>query len=205
MNQKLGMTGSIITGMSVLCFAIFMLIGFDFGSYLVCMFLAIGYLIMAAAFQSECNAENRALGNIGLTFSGIYTGIVLLVYFAQTTSVRLEPLSSTALQLLDYKKFGLFFSYDLLGYGIMALSTLFIGLAITASNNRDTALKRLMCLHGVFFISCFITPMLGIFSPDMTRADWIGVLVLEVWCAYFLPITLLGYLHFRGKNKSEIA
>ena len=197
MNQKVGMAGSAIAGLSVLCFAACMLIKFDFGSYLVCMFLAIGYVMMAAGFQAECVPENKAAGSLGLVFAGVYAALVLLVYYAQTTAVRLDPLSDTAMRLLDYKRFGLFFSYDLLGYGMMALSTFFIGSTIAASNRRNKALKWLMMIHGIFFISCFIMPMLGVFSPDADSPEWIGILTLEVWCAYFLPVTVLAYLHFR--------
>ena len=59
---------------------------------------------------------------VGMTFAGIYAVFVLLVYFAQTTSVRFEELDGVALRILDYSQGGLFFSYDLLGYGMMAVS-----------------------------------------------------------------------------------
>lgn len=200
MNRKIGMVGSAVAEISVLCFAVCMLIPFDFGSYLVCMFLAIGYVMMAAGLQSECDAEKKAAGSLGLIFAGLYAGFILLVYYAQTTAVRLDPLSETAMQLLDYGRFGLFFDYDLLGYGMMALSTFFMGLTVTAKNKRETVLKWLMMLHGIFFISCFIVPMLGVFSSDKAGADWTGVWLLELWCAFFLPITLLSYWHFSLKK-----
>lgn len=201
MNQKIGMAGSVITGISVLCFALCMLMGFHFGSYLVCMFLAIGYIMMTAGFQSECREEHRASGNLGAIFAGIYGGLIFLVYFAQTTAVRLDSLSDTAMQLLDYQQFGLFFDYDLLGYAMMALSTFFTGLTISPTNRKEKALKWLMIIHGIFFLSCFTVPMLGLFSaPQTDGADWTGVLLLEIWCAYFLPIAALSYSHFQNKS-----
>ena len=42
---------------------------------------------------------------------------------------------------------GLLFSYDLLGYGMMALSTFFIGLTIKPKNKKDKWLKYLMMIH----------------------------------------------------------
>lgn len=56
---------------------------------------------------------------------------------------------------------GLVFNLDLLGYGIMALSTSFIGLAINVQNKKDKVLKMLLLIHGIFFIGCLITPMMG--------------------------------------------
>lgn len=196
MNRTIGMVGSLVTALAVLCFAVCMLIQFNFGSYFVCMLLAFGFLMMIAAFHAECTVQNKVAGNLAMAFAGIYTVLVLLVYFAQTTAVRLDPLSSDALQLLDYQQFGLFFSYDLLGYGMMALATFFIGLTISVRSKRDRVLKALLLIHGVFFVSCFIMPMLGIFSGT-DGSDWTGILVLEVWCIYFLPVAVLSYLHFR--------
>ena len=60
------------------------------------------------------------------------------------------------MQILNYSNGGLFFSYDLLGYGMMALSTFFVGLTIDAKNKADQWLKCLMIIHGIFFFGCFI-------------------------------------------------
>lgn len=200
MAKKIGRIGSAVAGISVFCFAVCMLIPFPFGSYLVCMFLAIGYVMMAAAFQSECPPDRKAAGNLGLIFAGIYAVLILLVYYAQTTTVRLEPMAETAMRLLNYEKFGLFFNYDLLGYGMMALSTFFSGLTLPAPSRREHALKLLLLIHGLFFFSCFFVPMCGVFSAEAEGIAWIGTLLLEVWCAYFLPVTILSYLHFGVKE-----
>jgi len=120
-----------------------------------------------------------------------------LVYFAQTTAVRLDSLGNEALRIIDYERYGLFFSYDLLGYGIMALATFFIGLTINAKSRSD---KWPLIVYGVFFVGCFLLPMFGVFNSEMDGADWIGTLILEVWCCYFLPICILSYLHFEKKS-----
>jgi hypothetical protein len=52
-------------------------------------------------------------------------------------------------------------------------------------------------VHGIFFVSCLVLPMLGLFTPEMQGADWIGALVLEVWCAYFIPVGVLAFQFFR--------
>lgn len=89
------------------------------------MFLPIGYIMMAAGFHHESAEEQRVSANVGMIFSAIYAVLVFLVYFAQTTSVRLEDLNEQAIKILDYRRGGLYFNYDLLGYGILALSTFF--------------------------------------------------------------------------------
>ena len=197
MNKRIPKTGAAIVTISVFLFALCLIADYSFGSYLVCMLLPIGYIMMAAGFHHESCEEKRVAANIGSIFSAIYAVLIFLVYFAQTTSVRLDDLSEQTMRILDFKRGGLLFNYDLLGYGMMALSTFFMGLSITARCKADTWLKRLMMIHGVFFAGCFILPMTGVFtSMSSGETNIAGVIALVIWCIYFLPIGVLSYTHF---------
>lgn len=199
MDRTIAKVGSFIVVISVLSFAICMLIPFDFGSYLVCMLLAIGYVMMAAGLSCESEGEHRVAATAGMAFAVIYAVLILLVYFAQTTVVWLDTLTDQAARLLDYSRGGLMFSYDLLGYGMMALSTFFLGLTVRGRTSVDRWLKRLMMLHGIFFFGCFILPMTGVFrSMAGGETNIGGVIALEFWCAYFIPIGVLAFVHFRA-------
>ena len=96
---------------------------------------------------------------------------------------------------------GLLFNLDLLGYGIMALSTFFIGLTINVKNKTDKILKYLLLIHGVFFLGCFIMPMTGVFANTDGSNSMVGIIALEFWCLYFLPIGILSYIHFKNNKK----
>ena len=197
MNQRIPRIGAVIVAAAVVLFAICMIVNFPFGSYFVCMFLPIGYIMMAAGFQHESGEERRVSANVGMVFAAIYAALIFLVYFAQTTSVRLESLDEQAIKILDFQRGGLLFNYDLLGYGMMALSTFFIGLSMKAESRADKWLKCLMILHGIFFISCFIMPMTGAFTSMTDGKNGSGsTIALLCWCAYFLPIGILSYRHF---------
>lgn len=200
MNKKIGMVSSIVNVCSVAGFALCMLFENNFGSYFVCMFIAFSFVPMICTIAIYNHSENKAAGYTAMIFAGMYAVIILLVYFAQLTAVRLDSLNEQALNILDYERYGLLFSYDLLGYGLMALATFFAGLTIECETKGDKWLKALLLIHGLFFISCLIMPMLGIFTVDMQGADWIGIAVLEFWCIYFIPIDILLYLHFRRKS-----
>lgn len=197
MNRKAGIYASIITLLAVLGFALSMLIGSDFGSYISSMFIAWGFLPMICSFASYSENETKAVSCTAIAFASVYAVLIMIVYFAQLTAVRLQELSEQASQILDYKNFGLFFSYDLLGYAFMALATFFIAFTIKATTKPDKWLKALLMIHGIFALSGIIMPMLGIFKADMPGGDLIGVLVLEFWCAYFVPVCILSYKHFR--------
>lgn len=201
MNRKVSMAGSAIVTISVFLFAVFLIVDKSFWSYLVCMILPIGYIMTAAGLCRECAEDRRVPANIGLIFSAVYAVLILLVYFAQTTTVSHESLSEQATSILAYDKGGLLFNYDLLGYVMMALSTFFIGLSLKAETKADKWLKYLMMIHGFFFISCFVMPMTGIFV-NMSRGGSGGTVALLIWCVYFLPIGILSYIHFAKKSDS---
>ncbi len=201
MNRKIGMVSSLVTFLAVAAFALCMLVGSNAGSYLASMFIAWGYLPMACAFAARAKDEARAAALTGMAFAAVYGVLIAVVYFTQLTAVRLSPLSEEALSILDYSRFGLFFSLDLLGYAFMALSTFFLGLTISPDGRADRWLKGLLMIHGVFAVTCVALPILGLFKPGMAGGDLIGVLVLEFWCAYFLPLSALAYRHFHRERR----
>lgn len=201
MNRTIPRIGAGIVTVTVFLFAFCLILNVPFGSYLVCMFLPIGYIMMAAGLHYESCENRRVAANTGMAFAVVYAVLIFLVYFAQTTSVRLGGLSEQAQSILDFQRGGLMFNYDLLGYGMMALSTFFMGLSIQADSGADKWLKALMIIHGGFFFGCFIMPMTGVFlSMSDGRATIGGVAALVAWCAYFLPIGILAYRHFRKES-----
>lgn len=201
MNRRLGMAASAVNALSVAGFAVSMLLGFSFGSYLCSCFIGLSFLVMMSVLVIYVPRERKAAGCAAVGFSAVYVALILLVYFAQLTTVRLDALSREAMAMLDYSRFGLFFNYDLLGYGMMALSTFFAGLAIIPQSRPDRWLKALFMIHGVFFLSCFAAPMLGVFHAGMEDGNWIGVALLEFWCLYFLPAGVLSWRYFSKKEE----
>ena len=201
MNRTVSMAGAAITTVTVFLFSFCILCDFIFGSYIVCMFLPIGYMMMAAGLHHECGEKTKVSANIGMILAGVYAVLILLVYFAQTTTVRTEILTDQASRILNYQRGGLLFNYDLLGYGMMALSTFFIGLAMKAENKPDRWLKRLLMTHGIFFPGCFFMPMTGMFtSMAEGRSGNGGYIALLFWCLYFIPIGVLAWRHFSSRE-----
>lgn len=77
-----------------------------------------------------------------------------------------------------------------------------MGLTIDAKNKADQWLKYLMIIHGIFFFGCFIMPMTGVFSSMSNGENSIGgVVALEFWCAYFIPVGVLSRIHFSKESK----
>ena len=194
--------GSLIVTVTVFLFAVFLIINFSMGSYFVCLILPIGFIMMTAGLHNECEDDRKVASNIGLILAAVYATFIMLVYFSQLTTVKNEQLNEQAANLLEFGKFGLIFNYDLLGYGVMALSTFFTGLSMQPNNKTDKWLKALLMIHGLFFFSCTFMPITGIFAKISSDGEGIGGrLALIAWCVYFLPVGILSFLHFKNPNK----
>ena len=190
--------GSTIVTVTVFLFALFLIINYSMGSYFVCLILPLGFIMMTAGLHNECENDRKVAANIGMVLAAVYCVFIMLVYFTQLTTVKNENLSEQAVNLLSMGKLGLIFNFDLLGYGIMALSTFFTGLSMKANNKADKWLKALMMIHGVFYFSCTFMPMTGVFAEMSSGGDGLGGrLALVAWCVYFLPVGMLSYLHFK--------
>ena len=202
MNKTVAKVGSAVTTATVFLFAIFLIINFSMGGYFVCLILPIGFIMMTAGLHNECESDRKVAANIGLVLAAVYAVFIMLVYFTQLTTVNNEQLNEQASKLLKFNSFGLIFNFDLLGYGLMALSTFFTGLAMKAKNKLDKWLRALMMIHGVFYLSCTFMPMTGMFSKMSSGGDGLGGrLALVAWCVYFLPIGILSFVHFGKKEK----
>jgi len=206
MNKRIGMYSSLFTFFAVLLFAICMLLGALFnndflgkmGSYFTSIFIAFGFIPMICSYYIFTNNENKSLGIIALSFSIMYGILILIVYYAQITTIRNTNLSDELIGLLDYSRFGLFFNYNLLGYAFMSLATFFVGIKLEIKSRQEKFLKYFLCIHGIFFISCFIMPILGMFKPNMESGNLIGTIILLFWCIYFMPICILSYKYFKN-------
>lgn len=201
MNRKIGIVGASVNLLAIFGFAVSLPFAFNFGSFLSSMFIAFSFVMMMCCFLYFAAPERKVAGYTAVSFAAVYAAIILLVYFTQLTTVRLGGLTEQARELLDFQQMGLIFNFDLLGYALMALATFFAGLTVSVKNRADKWLRALLLIHGVFFISCLLLPMFGVFQADSPA--WIGVAVLEVWCAYFCPVAVLSFLHFKRQEEKE--
>ena len=196
MDRKLGKIGACVVLLGVVAFAAFMLTGPTAMCFVASIAIAFGLVMMNSAFYRFSRPDAKVAGMSAVAFGAMYALCNTIVYYIQITTLKNGALTGVAAQLLDYSKFSLMFDLDLLGYCLMAISTFFAGLTIRVRDRGDRALKVLLLIHGVFAITCFILPILGLFSTDLAGANWIGTAIMEFWCAFFLPIGILSYRYF---------
>ena len=199
MNRKIGVCASWINAAAVAGFAAAMLFGSLYASYLSSIFIAFSFVAMMCAFAHFGGERARTAGLAGVAFGAMYALVNISVYYIQLTTVRMSALNQQAKSLLDYSAFGMMFNMDLLGYCFMAVATFFAGFAVVPETRGDRWLRGLLLAHGVFAVTCFLLPLLGLFSPDMKGGEWIGTAILLFWCAYFLPVGILSARYFGRK------
>jgi hypothetical protein len=136
-----------------------------------------------------------------MAFAGIYAVFINLVYFTQLTTVNQQSASVDVLKILTFEPGSWIFAFDIFGYGMMAISTLFIGFTIIPKNISDKWLKSMLILHGIFAPVCIVFPTLNLFTDagSVSQGNNMGMVALEGWCLYFIPTMILAAKYFQSK------
>ena len=90
LNKMISKTGSAIVTVTVFLFALFLIINYSMGSYFVCLILPLGFIMMTAGLHNECERDRKVAANIGMVLAAVYCVLIMLVYFAQLTTVKNE-------------------------------------------------------------------------------------------------------------------
>lgn len=198
MNRTIGLTGSLLVTVATVGFALSMLLASLPAAWATSMAIAFGYVLLASALSAEASESRKGAAYAAISFGTLYAILVIPVYFVQLTTVTYRTASTDILAVLSYANHGsLMFNLDLLGYGMMALSTFFVGLTIVPINGRHRALKVLLMLHGLFAPGCVLLPMFNVFGAATgAGGDLAGTIALLGWCLYFTPLGLLAVAHF---------
>lgn len=203
-NKKLGLFSAIVAGLSTAIFAVSMLVDMLLVSFGICMVLSWSYIALTCAFATQANDNKKAFAYAGMAFACVYAVFINLVYYTQLTTVYHQAASQDILKILTFTPGSWMFAFDIFGYGIMAISTFFVGLTIIPDSRSDKWLKTMLMLHGLFAPFCFVFPMLNLFkSTESTEAgNNMGMIALVGWCLYFIPIMVMAAKHFKKKIKA---
>ncbi len=200
----MGLWSSVAVTASVVLFAACMAAGQDYGAYAMSMLISWAYVVMACSFSATSKDSDKVAAQAGVAFGVLYAGFVTTVYFVRLTTVLHQSAGADILKVLTYRELGsLMFNLDLLGYGLMSISTLFVGLTVIARCRADRWLRLLLIVHGAFAPMCVLLPILDVFAAmPRSSGDATGIAVLLFWCAYFTPVGVLAVRHFAGEIHS---
>jgi hypothetical protein len=204
-NKQLGQISAWTAAAATILFAVFMLLPnkslsgiLSFGTSI---FISLGYLGLACAFAVRSSADRKAAATLGMALAGVYAVFINLVYFTQLTTVLHGTAAVEVLDSVTYSPGTWFFNLDLFGYGMMSLSTLFIGLSLKPASRAEKWMRGLMLAAGLFALFSILMPLLNLFSGEGGAGDEIyGILALEFWCLYFTPIMALAAFYFKRQT-----
>ena len=170
---------------------------FQSGPYLAwavpCLLLALSFPAMAWAVHSAVAPERRFWSGLGVLFGGLYGGVLGAVYWlivtvvpARIASGDLEGLAPlivvsphSAANYLEY-----------LGYGLMGLALIFMGLAFTRGR-WTTWIRALLVTSGVGGFLGFVFVMAQLPIPGMA-ALVVWAAALPAGCAVLVSYLLRG-------------
>ena len=203
-NKQLGQLSAWTAAAATFLFAVTMLLPdktlSGILSYASSMFISLGYLGLACAFAVGAPADRKAAATLGMILAGAYFVFINLVYFTQLTTVLRGSAAADVLDAITYRPGTWFFNLDLFGYCVMSLSTFFIGLSLTPATRSEKWMRGMMLAAGIFALSSILMPLLNLFSGNGGSGDEIyGILALEFWCMYFIPLAVLAAGYFKKK------
>lgn len=134
MNEKLGFYSAILAALTTSIFAISMLFKNDLLAFGISIGISWSYLALTCAFSASTRPERKTFSYAGIAFASVYAAYINLVYDTQLTTVNQQAASVDILQILKYEPGSWTCNVDLLGYAMMAISTLFVGLTIIPDN-----------------------------------------------------------------------
>ncbi len=201
MNRKIGFISSAVAGGAVAIFLICLIVALftknavtENLSYAVCTVLSWSWVATAVVYSCYAKKERSAAAKTGVAAGIIYSTIISIVYYTQLTTVLYKSADEKILQAFTFSAAGSWlFNLDLLGYGLLAVSTFFTGLSLQAESRADKALKWLLTLHGIFFV-CMFVPVLPLPATNQGNG---GTIALIGWCLFFLPVCVLSAIHFK--------
>jgi hypothetical protein len=194
------MSSALTVAAAVLGFAFSLVLGDENGSYAASLALSWAYVIVAVSFWAAAANDCKVAGGAGTAFAILYAGFATTVYFVQLTTVLHGTAPPDVLKVLSYQELGsVMFNLELLGYALMAVSTLFLGLTISTRTGVGRWLRWMLLGHGIFAPVCIALPILNVFgSMPRSSGASIGVAISFGWCAYFMPVAVLAYCYLRS-------
>lgn len=199
MNHKFGLVASLSALICTLLFFVGLITWNDSLNYWSCLVLSWAYIGTACALAQEAPADRKGVAGAGIAIAAVYSLLTNLVYYTQVTTVAQGAADAEVLRVLRFQSGSWMFGLDLLGYGLMALSTFLIGLSMVPAAAGDKILKWLLLLHGIFFPVCVLMPAMDIF-PEGSSGN-AGVYALMGWCVYFAPVMALAARHFLRQSR----
>ena len=206
---RVAMWFSALTGLFTFLFGVFMFLP-DYWSVLICMPLAWSYLCLTlgSKYSSIPNSATKNLffADMAIAFAIMYCTCNSIVYYVNVTFVenaRDTVAVGAVLSVVQQPPPSAFFSIEILGYTYLGISTIFLAYSIldSAKSTQSNTMLLLVFvwIHGITSVVGFIIPFCDfVYKTEKDdENDEFYVFILLGWCAIFIPICIMLFLHYR--------
>jgi hypothetical protein len=172
----------------------------DFLWMVPAMLLVLGYV----SIHSYVSRHRRIFSQIGVAFALIAAVVLLSDYYLQfaVVPVSLRNAETEGLALLiQYNSHGVFLALEELGYLMMSLSFLFIGIALGRGSRLESAIRWIFVL-GFVLVTLSLTIIW--ISYALERLDRFEVMAISIdWLVLIINGVLLSILFRRQRRQTE--
>ncbi|MGD2147768.1 MAG: hypothetical protein PVH41_13815 [Anaerolineae bacterium] len=176
----------------------------DFRWMVPAMVLVLSYVVLMVSLHAYTEAHKRIYSQIGLSFALVAAVILLADYYLQFSVVPVSLMNgeTEGLPLLiQYNPHGVFLALDELGYLVMGLSFLFVGIALSGITRLELAIRWI-------FITGFTLVMLALAAMSigygLERLDRFEVIAISIdWLVLIVNGVLLRILFSRRNRESR--
>lgn len=175
----------------------------DYMWMFVAMILVLTYVVVMITIHSSADSEKKIYSQIGVTLAIIAAAVLLIDYYVQIAVVPVSLMNNETegiTLITQYNPHGIFIALEELGYIVMNLSFLFMGLVFGKSSRLEGFMKWIFVVP--LPISIIYLALISI-QFGINRQDRFEVIVLSVaWLVMIINGILLS-LFFRKKLKKS--
>lgn len=172
----------------------------DFLWMLPAMLLVLGYVTLVVSIHSYAERHRQIFSQIGLSFALIAAAILLGNYYLQFSVVPMSLMHAETeglAMLIQYNSHGVFLALEELGYLMMSLSFLFIGIALSNRSRLESVIRWIFMIG---FVLVLLSLAVVSISHGLDRLDRFEVLVISIdWLILIVNGVLLSTM-FRGQR-----
>lgn len=165
------------------------------------MVIAIAYLILMLILRNRAEEKKKLFGQLTVIFASMSTAVFLLTFYTQLSVIQPSLLKNEAdgISLLtQFNPHGLFIALEELGFLLMVISFLFVGLSITAKTRLEKWIKGI-------FIGCFALTMISLViilaTMGLDREYYFEVVAYTFTWATLITNGFLMYRLFNRENR----
>mmetsp|Transcript_3464 Transcript_3464/g.5518 ORF Transcript_3464/g.5518 Transcript_3464/m.5518 type:complete len:263 (-) Transcript_3464:932-1720(-) len=216
---EIGRWSAFLAGILTTIFALALFLDFNSNTgidFFACFLLPFAYMAAVLSHRYLVTAEKLMLSafyaDLSVLMAILYACYICGVYYLQLTFVRKTTRATDshlrlAKFVVEYKPGTPIFPLDILGYVLLAVSTIFLALSISkhtadANGKKWPLLINLLYLHGAMGLGSFYVPFLPMIYKDHQdeQDNMIWQTPLISWCVLFAPICFLLGAYFQSHH-----